>query len=839
MKKNWGKKALCGGLIASMALGMCACGGDQNVNADLAKENVYKVDAYDFPDLEGDNYYVGNTVYRDGRIHMSVEVAHWDETESGLDYRLISMKEDGSDLQMVRLEMPASEGRGGAVMPLARDTKPAEEESAEEDEEEPVEDDEADVETEGETGSDEDISVDEPGISTGDEGGSNVWEYTNYYNFILSPEGGAYGLKDYNFEDYSNPEESIVENKLYLCNWGPDGSLQWETELEGLRTDEEYVNINVMFLGEDGSVQMVMTGDETYKMSVDSQGNASERKTASGEISKYFNNLSGSYTKADGTLLLLYADENDWSKLYLAAYDPSTDTVGEPTSLPASFMWDYNAINSGTSADLVYSNARGIYTFNRGNTESVIKMNFINSDMNSPSFSSVLELDADRFFGVYRENYDNGLKLGVFTHVNPEDIPDKQVIVMAGNYVSSDVKRRVVEYNRSNEEYRIVVKEYDSLNSNDDWNAGTTQLNNDIITGNMPDILLADGLPVDNYAAKGLLADVGKLIEEDEELSQVEFVQNVFDAYSVDGKLLYVVPSFFVSTMVAKKSLVGERETWTMADMQQVLDTMPEGTSAMGEILRPDFFNVVMGYCGRDFINVDTGKCDFESQNFLDMMEYAKTLPVQESEESYGEEWWNQYQTQYRDNRTLLCSLSISSMRNISYTLNGRIGEDITYIGFPTESGRGSYVNGNMCFAISSRSRNTEGAWDFLRYYLTDEYQSNLDWGMPVRKDRFMEKAQEATQRPYWIDQETGEKEEYDDNYYLNGEDIVLPPLTQEQLDEAIEFVFSVDNSYYWNDSVANIINEEMDGFYTGQKTAQEVAKVIQSRAQVYVDENR
>ena len=81
---------------------------------------------------------MGNTVYRDGRIHMSVEVAHWDETESGLDYRLISMKEDGSDLQMVRLEMPASEGRGGSVMPLARDTKPAEEESAEEDEEEPV-----------------------------------------------------------------------------------------------------------------------------------------------------------------------------------------------------------------------------------------------------------------------------------------------------------------------------------------------------------------------------------------------------------------------------------------------------------------------------------------------------------------------------------------------------------------------------------------------------------------------------------------------------------------------------------------------------------------------------
>ena len=45
-----------------------------------------------------------------------------------------------------------------------------------------------------------------------------------------------------------------------------------------------------------------------------------------------------------------------------------------------------------------------------------------------------------------------------------------------------------------------------------------------------------------------LLADVGKLIEKDEELSQVEFVQNVLDAYSVDGKLYYVIPNFRVST---------------------------------------------------------------------------------------------------------------------------------------------------------------------------------------------------------------------------------------------------------------------------------------------------
>ena len=54
-----------------------------------------------------------------------------------------------------------------------------------------------------------------------------------------------------------------------------------------------------------------------------------------------------------------------------------------------------------------------------------------------------------------------------------------------------------------------------------------------------------------------------------------------------------------------------------------------------------------------------------------------------------------------------------------------------------------------------------------------------------------------------------------------------------------VEFMISIDKCFFYNDSVMNIINEEMPAFYTGQKTAQEVAKTIQNRVQLYVDENR
>ena len=36
-----------------------------------------------------------------------------------------------------------------------------------------------------------------------------------------------------------------------------------------------------------------------------------------------------------------------------------------------------------------------------------------------------------------------------------------------------------------------------------------------------------------------------------------------------------------------------------------------------------------------------------------------------------------------------------------------------------------------------------------------------------------------------------------------------------------------------------DMIEEEVQAFYAGQKTAEDVAQTIQSRVQVYVDENR
>lgn len=862
MKKGRLKKILCIGLALAMTVSLPACGKKKNDNTALAKEHVYKYQEVSFPDL-GEDVSIWGTIRKDDTVYVLVRVYHWNDEKynenydgyNDVDVRLITMKDDGSDVRSVTLQIPTNNNNssgisngvavpmpvGSVSMPMLR-TAPS------------VNTTEDEPEANTESGSDTEDSSDTESGSSDSEGSvdgtidiidkfpgqnGNVWENSDYNNFVIGGDGGIYAIKHYyySFDDYVNPENSTYIRKQYLSAWNSDGSIRRETELEGIETEENYYYISNYIVDAEGNASLLLSGDGVFMMTVDAQGKSSDKMELPEDVDKVFSNLDNMIDKGDGNFWVLYRDENDWQKVFIADYNMNTGVLGEAKELPSSFGWS-NCIAAGINSDLIYSNQNGLYSLNGGDAESVMKMDYINSDMNIYGFQSVVELDENRFLGVFSESYDNTIHAGIFTHVDPEEIKDKKVLVLAGMRVDSDMKQRVVEFNRSSEEYRIVVKTYYDYNRYGEYNDGVTRLNNDIISGSMPDILVTTNLPSDNYAAKGLLADIRDLIDKDEELSGVEFMSNVFEAYSMNDKLYYVIPSFRANTMIAKKAVVGDRNTWTMKDVKEVMATLPESSQLISELTRDRFFDMAMQYCGSDFVDVAAGKCNFNSEGFIALMEFAKTLPEELGEEYWNnEDYWNNYESMYRDNRTVLCQMSIGSIRNMNYTINGSFGEPVSYIGFPTESGQGSSVQAINEYAISAKSKHKDVAWEFLRYYLVDDYQSKLTYGLPIQKKYFKEQAQEALQRPYWVNKD-GEKEYYDDYFWMNGERIPLSPMSQEQIDEAVAMIESITKHPYENQELMNIINEDMGAFFSGQKSAQEVAETIQNRAQLYVDEN-
>ncbi len=832
MRKNWFARAVSLTLTAAMVLGLGACGkgggktqgGNVSQDSDLAKQYVYSYEEFDMSDM-GDDLRVYDMKKIDDRIYWTVFVYHWSEEGMYNDLRLVSMKEDGSDLQMIPLQMPEGQNSDGEdITGVAEPVAIAESEEPEA----------ADTT--------EDVNI-KPGM----EGG--IWENTSYSNIVLSDNGTLYGVEYYYYEDSTDPDNLVSNHTTTVCAWDLEGNSLWRQEIEELSgsNDEESgsnLNINQIIAGADDSLMLFLydyDNGQLCRWTMDSEGNLNTEGAVFEDEDGVFMNTAGEYyLNQDGNLLVCYYNEQDNYNLYIRAYDlEANHFVGEGVKMPFSLSYNgYSDITAGYDTDLVITNSEGVFTYNMGEEDATQIMSYVNSDLDAGAIDNILMMDEDHFIGFYTTRSDYLTKGAVFTKVDPEDIPDKKVLVLAAFYLDWDTMSKVIAYNKSNADYRIVVREYENYATEDDYAAGYTRLNNDILSGDMPDILVVNmNMDLEKYASKGLLADVKELIAQDEELSQKEFLQNVFDAYSVDGKLYEVIPTFCVRTFVGKKSLVGDRTSWTMQDYQDVLASMPEGTVGIDSSTRSGFMYTVMNYCGSDFVDVESGKCSFDSENFISMLEYAATLP---EEVTYEDDYWMNYDSLFREDRALLAETGLYPGDSLTYLINGQFGEDVSFVGFPTDSEEGgSVIWKSNSYALSAKSANLEGAWEFVRYYLTDEYQNDQTGGyFPVSKSAFDEAMAKSMQKSTYED-ENGELVEYDQTYWLGEEQITLPPLTQEQMEQVSSFVQSVHKPYYYNEDVLNIINEEAAAFFAGQKTAKDVAGVIQSRVQIYVNENQ
>ena len=181
MKKQFLKRGLALGLTLAICLGLCACGekGKNMENAEMAKEHVYKLQPIEMPKLtDSDNGYTNimQTIHRDGKLYVLMQASSWDPVtyEENIRYCIVSMNEDGTDIQVTDIQIPDEEPVSG--------------------------DNEAGDDVTG-----EDSSVEEADENQAEEGNEDVmvmpldnsysWENTSYNNFVLNAQGELYGIK--------------------------------------------------------------------------------------------------------------------------------------------------------------------------------------------------------------------------------------------------------------------------------------------------------------------------------------------------------------------------------------------------------------------------------------------------------------------------------------------------------------------------------------------------------------------------------------------------------------------------------------------------------------------
>lgn len=643
---------------------------------------------------------------------------------------------------------------------------------------------------------------------------------TIYFNqAICDGDGNFYMVK--NVYNYGEDEDNYDD--YYLEKYSSEGEQLWQSQI----TDTD------------------ITGDGIYI--IEGRG-----------VLTYGGSKIGLFSEEDGKLIkdydtgveylqqlvpkdnnvLIYTWDDDGYKLQEFSLDDGK--VGKDIEFPGSFS-NYSYCLQGTYSDLLLLARDGIYTYNYGDSDVTYCCSYIDSDINSDMVEGAVQLSDTEFLLLLMDEEDYTYKLTKVVKVPAEEAKSQEIITLACYWMDSTVRNAIVDFNKSNPKYRISVTDYSLYDTDNDYGAGVTKLNTDIVAGNVPDIVLASTeLPMEAYAAKDIFMDLDPLIEADSEFAPDDYLQNVFDSFRRDGKLYSLVPAFSVYTIAVATSAVGGKTSWTMKDMKQIADSKGiEYKDMFGfGYTRNNIMSMAVYLNASSYINWDKHECYFDSDEFKEFLTFMKEFP-----EDYDYSNYEDTSDYWRKGKALAELEYLGDFDSYKDVLRGTFGEDVTMIGFPTndsaEGSSGSAIIPTNEICISASTDKKEGCWEFLKSFFNDEYQQKyVDYGyFPVKRSTFEKMADDAMKPETWINEE-GVEETYTPTMYVGGTEVEVTPLTQAERDYIVGFIEGVTEHVVYDEEIFNIISEEAAAYFNGQKSVDDVAGIIQSRINIYVNEN-
>lgn len=537
------------------------------------------------------------------------------------------------------------------------------------------------------------------------------------------------------------------------------------------------------------------------------------------------NYLEGGAKTKDGTIICGSSGEDG---AQVQVVDLEQKKWGESYPIELRYFSGPDSIMDGSEYDFYYKDDSGIYGYDMKTKKGTKLMDYLASELESDKTYSIIPFGKDKFLGNIYE--DDKTKLIVYDKVDPSSIVEKKTITLGAMYMDDSVKTAAVAFNRENKEYRIEIKDYSSEED------PQTKMNADILAGDVPDIIYLSYLPTSQYIAKGMLEDLTPYFEKDPEINISDIQDSFLEAIKVDGKLYYVCPSFGVSTITASAKDVGKEPGWTFEDLKALLDKKGENARPFWSENKGDMLYAFLANGISDFIDWQTGECSFDSQEFKDILELCNRGKAEETE-------WSEdspsLPSLIKEGKVLLSDGSIT-LQEIQ--MNRKIfGDDITFIGYPNKDKEGSYFSVSNHLGIYSKSNMKDGAWEFIRTFMTKEYQGQNDmyFNVPTRKDCFDMMIKEWTTTKNYTDEFGREITPIEMSSGYDDLVIEIGPSSQEDVDMYKQLINNTKKIGEYNDFIMQIIQEETKTYFSGDKNVDEVVGVIQNRVKTYVNENR
>lgn len=357
-------------------------------------------------------------------------------------------------------------------------------------------------------------------------------------------------------------------------------------------------------------------------------------------------------------------------------------------------------------------------------------------------------------------------------------------------------------FNLSQNDYRIDYTVYSDSPYGD--GEPLDVLRTQIMAGDSPDLFAfySDGNQAPPLEPRAVCADLRPLLPD---VTETVLLPGLFDLLTQDGALYALPLTVRVDTLIMPSNLI-DHPGVTLPDLEAAREKMPDDWVAVDSWSTPEnLFALTAAFCIGRFTDRENGTCNFETQEFYDLLDWCKR-------------WGGDGSTPETPEKTLLKRGWISSLS----WLSGR--EDIakewfdgagyTYAGYPVGSGGSAYLV-LTSLGVSASCRDVGGAKALLEYCFSCEQESGLPANMDALRKEFAQ---------YKLGNRT--------DWYGNPETIT-------DADEAkfMELLNSITVLEGMDKPLEDILREETDAYFAGGCTAQQAAKNIQSRASLYLQE--
>lgn len=422
---------------------------------------------------------------------------------------------------------------------------------------------------------------------------------------------------------------------------------------------------------------------------------------------------------------------------------------------------------------------------------------------------------------------------------------DQAVLTLAVAYSDRFIESAVSKFQKDHPGVKVDIKDYkaaymstsegglsdDEIQRADKATEDFQRINTtEIMAGKGADIVEVGSLPYRKYIAKNALVNLSEWMANDREFDINKYNQKILNACKYKGNL-YILPVSFSFVMLGGNKSILEKEgikiddtNWTWSDFFKIAQAVTKDTNGDG---KPDQYALpkmagtdeIFDYMfnSNKFIDYDKKTASFDSKEFVDLLELSKTIS---GYKIYNPQVDSDKLWEMTDPGTIaFVNEYISSYQSLIFAQALSNGE-VVFLNSPSfeDVDNKPFIPGRT-FAVNNNSKYKDEAWEFLKFLISDEMQASEDlFDFVVNLAAQKQRAKNFLGQTFWYDIYKNEK----------GRDI--KPVTQTDTDHLDKLIGELGMLPYNDPQVSKIIKDAVKEFFSGSKTAEETAKIIQNK---------